>query len=388
MRRTALAACLAVALGACAPDLSKVAGDYAEAVTGADEALTKVVDANTSVRKRRNYSLIADERPTLRTTAACGQIFDLAGGSGGAAPSSPGAADEEGRATALKERQKLLEKAAEDCAVETAEGAAAAAAPAAERRLRDPLYLCGIDPAHLTGLAEGGGLGNGKSGQIPPPPPRVEAQARVMPALAAYASALKEAAEAKDIEALEEAAQKVADAFGKLAAAAGPYGVAAAPVVTAVGNAAVTLTGAILREKRFRFIKKVVVETDPAVRDSAAIACHAALVLSFEIVRDARFRLGEAVEDYNLAKDAKRSLEEDRKIFALLETMDSAVVVLREVGSANYVEPLLGVSAAHASLKSALEDPDHDFAATIKLLKKLAGQLEEIKKATEALAES
>ena len=105
-------------------------------------------------------------------------------------------------------------------------------------------------------------------------------------------------------------------------------------------------------------------------------------------MRDARFRLGEAVEDYNLAKGAKRSLEEDRKIFALLETMDSTVVVLREVGSANYVEPLLGVSAAHASLKAALEDPDHDFDATIKLLKELAGQLEEIKKATEALADS
>jgi hypothetical protein len=388
MRAIRVAACSALVLCGCAPDLAKIAGDYSHAVDSGEAALADTVRANIAARKMSDYQLIALDRPPLRFTSACNEILDLAA-SGGIVLSA-GAPSEGDRQEALDARRKLLAAAAKECAV--TEGAPTSISDGSDDRQpdprRDPFYLCGIDTSRLSiNDSNAGATGvQGARIRIPPLPPRVAAQADIMPALAAYANALKEAAEAKDIAELEAAAQRLVDSLTALAVQAGPYGVVAAPAVQAVGTAATTLTGVFLREKRFRLIKDVVIATDPAVRDSAAIVCHSALVLSYEIVRVGMIRLDDLLVTYNgLAIDSGSTLQEDRQIIGVVQDIDVAVVSVRDVSTADYAGAILGIAAAHTSLKAALENPEHDFTATKKLLEKLVVQFEEIQKATSAL---
>ncbi len=392
----ALAAVLV--LSACAPDVSQVAGSYAESVSGANAAMEDIVAANTRARKRLDYRSIAMERPVLRIAGACDEIFQLAAWTGGALVSIEGAPNEEERKAALTERHKRLTSLAEDCAVEagqaqpTGRAAEADSDIAIAARLRDPIYLCGIDPSRLTvteaGVTEPAGSGGSRL-RIPPLAQDVAAQTRIAEALAAYAAALKEAAEAKDLAELKSAADSVVESLEKLAALAGPFGVVAAPAVKAVGSAATTLADALLRESRFRFIKKTVAAADDAVRDSAAIVCHGALLLSYEVVRAEKFLLQDLIDEYNIARNSvAKNFAGDREIVALLEASDRALASLRGVGAHDTVTPFLGVAEAHGELRAALEDPKRDFKAAIKLMKKLVGQFKEIRKTTAALAQS
>ena len=400
MRLAILAACPALFLAACAPDVSKVAGEYSKAVDGAKTALNDVVIANRNARKALDYQSIALDRKTLGFTAECQQLFDLAAWTGGTLVVSDEPPNEEVRHEDLKSRRAIITRAAKECAVEVGSRVilrVSTESQLPEARLRDPLYLCGIDLSRLGGpdyekqLYNGDismpGVKGGSTGRIPPQPLIVGAQAEIMPALAAYAKALKVAAEAKDIEELEAAATKVVDSFTALAALAGPYGAVVGPAVKAVGTAATTLTGVFLHEKRFRFIKEVVIATDSAVRDSAAISCHSAMMLSYEIVRAKMFQTIDALAEYNITGiTSPKTFQADRELIAQLNSIDRAVVSAREVASADYISAMLGVSAAHRSLKDALENPKTDFKATIELLEKLIGQLEDVQKATSALA--
>jgi hypothetical protein len=389
MRAIRVAACSALVLCGCAPDLAPIAGDYSHAVDSGEAALADTVRANIAARKMSDYQLIALDRPALRLTPACNEIFDMAA-SGGIVLSA-GAPSEGDRQEALDARRKLLAAAAKDCAV--TEGAPTAVSDGSDDGQpdpgRDPFYLCGIDTSRLSiNDSNAGATGvQGAAIRIPPLPPRVAAQADIMPALAAYANALKEAAEAKDIAELEAAAQRLVDSLTALAGlVAGPYGVVVAPAIQAVGTAATTLTGVFLREKRFRLIRDVVIATDPAVRDSAAIVCHSALVLSHEVVRFEMIRLNDLLATYNgLAIDSGSTLQEDRQIIGVVQDIDVAVVSVRDVSTADYAGAILGIAEAHASLKAAIENPEHDFTATKKLLEKLVVQFEEIQKATSAL---
>ena len=385
-------------LSACAPDVSKVAGSYSESVSSANAAMDDIVGANTRARKLQDYRSIATDRPELRIADACNDIFQLAAWTGGALVSVEGAPNEDERMAALAERQDRLSALAEDCAVEV--GAAEAAGRAAEAdsdivipaRLRDPIYLCGIDPTRLTvsdaGVSELAGSG-GSRRRIPPLPLDVTGQTRIAEALAAYAAALKEAAEAKDLDALQSAAESLVASLKTLAALAGPFGVVAAPAVEAVGRAANALTGALLREARFRFIKKTVAAADGAVRDSAAIVCHGAMLLSYEVVRAEHFLLNDLILEYNIVRaETAKTFAGDREVLALLEASDRALTALRGVGTHDVVTPFLGVAEAHGELKAALEDPKRDFKAAIKLMKKLVGQFQDIRRTTAALVQS
>ena len=385
-------------LTACAPDLSKVAGDYSKAVDGANTALGDVVKANAAARTSLDYQTIALERQPLGLTPQCRQLFDLTAWSGGAPVVSDGAPNEDERRVAFKERRALVENAAKNCAAvalsQTGDGD-----PAVLRsigpKLRDPFYLCGIDLGRLDRQAfdnsdvTAPGVTGGGPARIPPVAPKAAVQAQIMPALAAYAKALKAAAEAKDIEELESAANKLADSVGALAGLAGPYGVAAGPLVEAVGAAAASLTGLFLREKRFRFVKTVVVATDSAVHDSAAIACHGALLLSYGVVRAEAFHLDDLLAVYNgAAIDAADTLEADTALIAQLYGIDRAVVSARGAATADYVTVMLGIGAAHRSLKDAVEDPDTDFKATLKQLEDLIERAEDIQEATADLSDN
>ena len=396
--RVVSAIAAAMLLSACAPDVSGVAGSYAESVSGANAAMEDIVGVNTRARKRLDYRSIAMERSILRIAGACNEIFQMAAWTGGALVSTEGAPNEEERVAALAERHKRLTALAKDCAVEV--GSADASGRAAEgdsdivipARLRDPIYLCGIDPSRLSvaqaGVTEPAGSGGSRL-RIPPLPLDVAAQTRIAEALAAYAAALKEAAEARDLAALQSAAESLVASLTKLAALAGPFGVVAAPAVEAVGGAATALTGSLLRESRFRFIKKTVAAADGAVRDSAAIVCHGALLLSYEVVRAENFLLNDLVDEYNIARRrVATDFAGDREIVAMLEASDRALAALRGVGTHDVVTPFLGVAEAHGELRAALEDPKRDFKAAIKLMKSLVGQFQEIRKTTAALVQS
>ena len=196
--RLVLAACSALALGACAPDLSKVTGDYAKAVDRGKTALGDVVKANANARKTLDYQTIALNRSFLKLTPECQDLFDLTAWSGGKPVVGAGAPDEEERKKDLKERRKRITRAAKDCAVVT--GAPSGTLVTAEStlpgaKLRDPLYLCGIDLSRLgspenekqvanADVSTPGPRGGGPA-RIPPLPPSVAAQTEVMPALAA-----------------------------------------------------------------------------------------------------------------------------------------------------------------------------------------------------------
>ncbi len=401
MRGCLSATTAALLLAACAPDLSQVTESYSDAVSGADAAITEVVAANTRARKRLDYQTIAIDRPLLRIEEACSEIFDLAAWSGGALASPNAAPSEEARQAALAQRQERLTQLAKDCAVVTTQQAAAGPAlfaPMApgtsgtSAQLRDPFYLCGIDPSRLTLSQDGSSTPDQASTRpkrIPPLAPNTAAQAQLTAALEAYASALQEAAEAKDIEALESAATRVADSLSALAALAGPFGVIAEPAVKAVGTAAARLTGLIMREERFDFIKETVNATDGAVQDSVAVVCHGALLLSYEIVRSEGFLLNDMVNDYNIARGlTDASFAGDRLMMARLEAMDSAVLSLRQVAGRDSVAPILGVAESHNALKKAVNEPDPDFAAIVARLKTLIGELEQIRKIASTLAQS
>lgn len=402
MRGCLLTGAAAIMLAACAPDLSQVTESYSDAVSGADSAMTEVVAANTRARKRLDYQTIAIDRPLLRIEAACSEIFDLAAWSGGALASPNAAPTKEARQRALTERQDRLARLAEDCAVVTMEQAPAASpalfapmAPGASgtaAQLRDPFYLCGIDPTRLSLSQEGSTAPDQASTRpkrIPPTAPDTAAQAELTAALEAYANALQEAAEAKDIEALESAATRVADSLSELAALAGPFGVIAAPAVKAVGTAAARLSGLFLREERFDFIKETVNATDGAVQDSVAVICHGALLLSYEIVRSEGFLLNDMVNDYNIARGlTDASFAGDRQMMMRLDAMDGVVFSLRQVAGRDSVAPILGVAESHNALKQAVNDPDPDFAAIVARLKTLIGELEEIRKIAATLAQS
>jgi hypothetical protein len=290
------------------------------------------------------------------------------------------------REAAVRERSRLLDRAAADCFVFADDGSAERAeAPDLPPTLTDPVFLCGVEADRLdpTGGAAARTVSDKPARRLPVPPPDDAAGTRLLPPLVAYVAALDAAAGAEDIAALEAAGRQVARSFGDLAGKAGPFGVVAGPAVTAVGNAATTLTGITLREKRFELVRTTVREANPHVTDVAAVACHGTVAASFPPIRQAYDRLRDAVVDYNVARTDTRGVP-DTELAAQIEVVGARIAALRAAGRGDVVTPVRGIAEAHDALHRDLERGDRDFDRTVEVLRPLA---EDLQKAGSAIGE-
>jgi hypothetical protein len=362
-------------------DISKPARKFDDAVSDGSAAVNALVRAERLSEKALVYARLLSAGSRVHLSPACESLDTLTGFSGARAPGSAS-----GRAARLAERRRVVQKLARDCAVvqsgQTAE--MPTEVPASfEPTLTDPLFLCGIDTTRLdaTRLALGERTDDGAEAlHIPPVTSPYAAQAEIMPALAAYASALEEAVEAKDLDQLKAAGDKVAASLGALGSLAGPYGVAVAPAVTAVGRALNALSGIAFRQQRFGFVKEVVTASDGAVADSTAVVCHTAMNLSESVIDNEFRQLKRSVQSYNVQSRPFDTFSKVASARQELGDIDAAISGFLTVATADYATAILGIAEAHADLKAAVAERNPDLEAVVSKSEDLVKQFQVLNK--------
>ena len=208
--------------------------------------------------------------------------------------------------------------------------------------------------------------------------PLTDAEVAQLQGLNRYARSLQALTRAEDREAMNAASAKAAAAVGAIAGTVAPAAPAAV-IAGPVANFALFLVGEALDTERYLRLRRAVDEADPHMA-----ALRAPLVGALRFTRDQRLRLlADTATSLVAGVPAQRTPEARGTRFDAAADRAQAIAAL---AAENPAKPVDAMIAAHAALRTALNDPGANATALAVAVQEFAAQVEALKAAISAAA--